>query len=396
MDFEKKPHVQQGHDEQQSTALSRDQRAQSSLWKDLLAGGVAGTAGIVIGHPFDTIKVRLQQQHQLQQQSNPKIQAVVSKGSPSTYRGLFLGIGAPLATAAIVNASVFCMYGATSRLWDSYFPESITREYFGMDKDTIVKQTICGAVTGLTTSLVLSPVEYVKIRLQTMKVRPREGSASLSFTGTSSNSSFQLAKEIMFSRHGLKGLYRGFVATILRQTPSLGLYFPVYHMLNESITDFYTCRSDDESTITNTESLWWSSAMAGGLAGCLSWTIVYPIDAVKSRIQSMPLETPAKERSIIHIARRISQNEGFVKLTLSRGLAVTLLRAFPVNGTIFFVYEAVSQRLREYDNDNLETKKFLIETSVTSAHTETQMRTIKRRKISFRVDETVAVVSDVS
>ena len=32
-------------------------------------------------------------------------------------------------------------------------------------------------------------------------------------------------------------------------------------------------------------------------------------------------------------------------MILSRGLAVTILRAFPVNGTIFFVYENVNQWL---------------------------------------------------
>jgi len=364
-------------------AIGDDQRAQASVWKDLFAGGVAGTAGIVIGHPFDTIKVRLQQQQQLQRPSNPKIQAVTLKGSPSTYRGLFQGIGAPLATAAVVNASVFSMYGATSRLWDTYHPESATRDHSSLTNDSFAKHAVCGAVTGLTTSVVLSPIEYVKIRLQTMKLQPGVGSASSSYPGASSTSSFQLAKEIMGSRHGLQGLYRGLLATILRQTPSLAMYFPVYHILKQSIDDFYTVRGNSESTIPNADSLWWSSALAGGLAGCLSWTIVYPIDAVKSRIQSMPLDTPAKERSIIHIARGISRNEGFAKLIFSRGLAVTLLRAFPVNGTIFFVYESVNQRLHAFDDYEWGYEALSIDANLNAASIETQLRTMPRRRITL-------------
>lgn len=322
-------------------------QTQTSLRKDLLAGGIAGTAGIAIGHPFDTIKVRLQQQQPppppQQPLNTPKIPAARLKGNPSTYRGLYRGIGAPLLTAAVVNASVFCTYGATSRLWDDFYPNS-TGDSGGLIGTTVAKQAVCGAVTGFSTSLVLCPIEYVKIRLQTMQLQP--GSS------VGSGSSFHLAKEILGSRYGVRGLYRGLFATILRQTPSLAVYFPVYNILKESIGELYTSRSYSNTTnsnINNNSSPWWSSALAGGLAGCLSWTIIYPIDAVKSRIQSLPLDTPAKSRSFFRIARTISRNEGFVGLLVSRGLAVTLLRAFPVNGTIFFVYEFINQWLKPLD-----------------------------------------------
>lgn len=49
------------------------------------------------------------------------------------------------------------------------------------------------------------------------------------------------------------------------------------------------------------------------------------------------------------MARKISRNEGFLKLVFSRGLAVTLLRAIPVNGTVFCAYEFVSHQLQKFD-----------------------------------------------
>lgn len=371
-----------------------NQRAPTSIWKDLFAGGVAGTAGIAIGHPFDTIKVRLQQQ--VQRPVYPKMHAVILEGNALTYRGLFQGIGAPLAFAAVVNASVFSVYGATSRLWDEYYPDSVATEHSSLTKTLIAKHAVCGAVTGLTTSLVLSPIEHVKIRLQTMNLQPGAGSTSRSYSNKSSNSSFQLTKEIISSRHGFKGLYRGLLATILRQTPSLAVYFPMYHVLKKSISDFYNSRRSSQSTIQNTDSLWWPSALAGGMAGCLSWTIVYPIDAVKSRIQSLPLDVPAKERSFLLIVQRISRNEGFTKLIFSRGLAVTLLRAFPVNGTIFFVYESINQRLRPLNDFGWAEKNVFVDANWKPAGIETQLRTTLRRKITFRVDEAIVDVQDVS
>jgi len=334
-------------------------------------------------------KVRLQQQ---QQPSNSKIPTARLEGNYSTYRGLYRGIGAPLATAAVVNASVFCVYGATSRLWDNHYPSSATTEHSNVATATIAKHAVCGAATGLTTSLVLCPIEYVKIRLQTMHLQP--GVATLSpHSNMSSTSTLNLVKEILSSRHGIRGLYRGLFATILRQTPSLAMYFPVYNILKESISESYNNSSSNKND--NNDLLCWSSALAGGLAGCLSWTIVYPIDAVKSRIQSLPLDAPAKERSFLHVVRTISRNEGFVKLIFSRGLAVTLLRAFPVNGTIFFVYESVNQRFQPLYHSDCGNEKGII-ANRNFAAVKTQLSAKPRRQITLRMNDAVVDVRNVS
>ncbi|OEU16779.1 hypothetical protein FRACYDRAFT_218022, partial [Fragilariopsis cylindrus CCMP1102] len=145
----------------------------SSLWKDLIAGGIAGTAGVVIGHPFDTIKVRLQQQQQQIQPpkiktkiaptiSTPSLSSSLSSSSilrgkyvapqhaipPSNnlYRGLYRGIGAPLVTAALINASVFCVYGSASRMWDNHHSNS-------NDKNSSVSSTTTTTATTTTTTI---------------------------------------------------------------------------------------------------------------------------------------------------------------------------------------------------------------------------------------------------
>ena len=57
-----------------------------SAWHDLIAGGVAGSASVIVGHPFDTIKVRLQT-------------SSASATSGSSFQSLFKGMAAPLCTA---------------------------------------------------------------------------------------------------------------------------------------------------------------------------------------------------------------------------------------------------------------------------------------------------------
>ncbi|VEU43676.1 unnamed protein product [Pseudo-nitzschia multistriata] len=308
--------------------------ARGAVWKDLLAGGIAGTVGIGIGHPFDTIKVRFQQGHTPPEAKRAGIPTARTP-QPSPYRGLYRGLGAPLATAALVNASVFCVYGATARQWDELFGTTTTWEE-SSTASAIGREAFCGGVTGFATSLLICPIELVKVQLQTLRP-PRQGSFQPSPPGTLS-----VARQILGSEHGLRGLYRGLLATALRQTPSLAIYFPVYRSLKD--------RLGGTGGTPTREPSWYSSALAGGLAGCVSWAVVYPIDVLKSRIQSLPMEAPARERSLRRVARQTLRNEGLVRLMCSGGLAVTLLRAFPVNGAIFFVYELASERLAPLGN----------------------------------------------
>ena len=37
---------------------------------------------------------------------------------------------------------------------------------------------------------------------------------------------------------------------------------------------------------------WLASAVAGGSSGCLTWAAVYPVDVIKTRIQTSPFDVP--------------------------------------------------------------------------------------------------------
>ena len=79
-----------------------------TILQDLIAGGIAGSCSVFIGHPFDTYKVMLQTSTQS-----------VQKRSLSISR-LYRGIMPPLASAGAVNAIIFGSFGGSSRLWDEY------------------------------------------------------------------------------------------------------------------------------------------------------------------------------------------------------------------------------------------------------------------------------------
>jgi len=80
-----------------------------------------------------------------------------------------------------------------------------------------------------------------------------------------------------------------------------------------------------------------ASFIGGGVAGSATWALVYPIDVVKSVIQTAPLNIPKEQLSPLYVTMKVLKERGLV--AFYRGLGVTVLRAFPVNAATFFFYE---------------------------------------------------------
>ena len=79
-----------------------------------------------------------------------------------------------------------------------------------------------------------------------------------------------------------------------------------------------------------------ASFLSGGFSGMFSWLFTYPIDYVKTLIQSDSLES-RKFKSATDCARIQYRSEGV--RTFFKGLGVTMLRSFPVNGVGFLTFE---------------------------------------------------------
>ena len=285
-----------------------------SVFHDLVAGGVAGSMSVIVGHPFDTIKVRLQSS------SSATFVSAFSGGVGSLFRGM----AAPLSTAAMVNAIIFGAYGTSSRAWDLYLPLILDHEH-----DPWYKSLLCGSFAGLCQAAVICPMEHLKCRLQ------------LSGSNAIYKGPLQ-ASHLIYNSHGMSGLYRGWNSTLLREIPAFGAYFAVYDLVKDLVNDYYNSHGDRAEAHT-----WMASAFAGGVSGSFTWILIYPVDVIKTRIQTAPMNTPSSELTVTFVARSLIQRNGWQ--VMFRGLFVTLLRAFPVNGIIFPVYEFTLSHLTNLD-----------------------------------------------
>lgn len=84
---------------------------------------------------------------------------------------------------------------------------------------------------------------------------------------------------------------------------------------------------------------------AGAVAGILEHTVMYPVDSVKTRMQSLQPDPNAQYRSVYEALKRIIRTEGIFRPF--RGLNITMLGAGPAHALYFACYERVKRSLSD-------------------------------------------------
>lgn len=238
------------------------------------------------------------------------LKTIIAKDS---VRGLYRGLSSPLAGVAFVNAIVFGVYGNVHRL--------------AGNSNTYKIHFMAGATAGLVQSLICSPMELVKTRLQLQ----HDKIGCIKFRGPVQCLSY------IYRCEGLTGIFRGLGVTTIRDVPGFAAYFVSYE---------FFMRAKQNPGIGYI-------LMSGGMAGIVSWLLTIPIDVVKSRIQAdgMTGQRPVYN-GIIDCVKKSYAQEGGAFFT--RGLSSTLLRAFPMNAVCFMV---VSSTIKFWENASNPSKR---------------------------------------
>jgi solute carrier family 25 glutamate transporter 18/22 len=128
---------------------------------------------------------------------------------------------------------------------------------------------------------------------------------------------------------GITGLYKGTLATALRDVSFSIIYFPLFANLNA-----LGPRKKDSN-----EAVFWCSFLAGCTSGCVSSVLVTPFDVVKTRLQL--LKKGIGETTYTGVAdafSRIWKDEGakaFFKGGASRALVIAPL--FGIAQVVYFL-----------------------------------------------------------
>lgn len=286
-------------------------------WQEFVAGWAGGVAGLAVGHPADTIKVR-------QQAFTEKIGVLKTFRTTLKYegaRGLYKGMSFPLLSAGALNALFFGVYANTLRFLEQNTTcneNASTKERSKQDKwNTNV--FAAGCVGGLFACFLACPIDLIKIQMQSQ-------------TGVSSSKEWGHHTEPQHKgmldcirrlchKQGIRGLYMGMGPMLMRDVVSYGVYMWVYESALQNL--------HFNQIIT--------TLVSGGTAGVVSWAVITPIDVVKSRIQADDIRKPAY-KGFIDCAKKSYGTHGFP--VFFRGFSMMMLRSFPVNAATFLVYES--------------------------------------------------------
>jgi hypothetical protein len=145
-------------------------------------------------------------------------------------------------------------------------------------------------------------------------------------------------------RDGVKGLYFGGVVTSLRDSIGYGFYFWSYELATRN----WPTTKAEEGTKFREETM--RILLCGGIAGVATWASVFPLDVIKSRLQTQdwavhnnePLVAPGYKGRRLGAweVAKVTWREGGPK-AFFRGLTVCSIRAFFVNAVQWAVYEGL-------------------------------------------------------
>lgn len=329
--------------------MSSSRRAENttsgrSVLNSVVAGYTAGVSGTIIGHPIDSMKVWAQTRpagscskspllhcattarFRFSGQKQPKKRLLLPRQArhnsslalPSTkmLRTLYAGVSGPLVSVGVIQAINFCVYDSTRR----YLHQRDTGSVSGyLHDDSMANVAWSGAVVGSTSAFVTSPLMHVKVKQQVAQVSYRDAAAhAVRWRGC--------------TKQAVRNLYTGFFPHALSEVAGRVVYFSTYEYLKR----FLGARRRQDGVITLGDRM-----VAASSSGVACWCVIYPLDAMRSRMFA------TSKKCVVKTAHKILAEGGWK--AFYRGLGITLLRAGPVHAFVLPIYDLVLAKMSDVE-----------------------------------------------
>lgn len=181
---------------------------------------------------------------------------------------------------------------------------------------------IAGGVAGATSRTATAPLDRLKVVMQVQTTRAH----------------IMPAIKAIWREGGLLGFFRGNGLNVLKVAPESAIRFYSYEMLKTFIV-----RAKGEETQANIGPM--GRLLAGGIAGAIAQTAIYPMDLVKTRLQTYACEG-RRIPSLGTLSKDIWLQEG--PRAFYRGLIPSLLGIIPYAGIDLAAYETLKDMSKQY------------------------------------------------
>ncbi|KAF7874247.1 hypothetical protein EAF04_002919 [Stromatinia cepivora] len=316
-----------------------EKKREAKNYRGFVAGVFSGVSKLTVGHPFDTIKVRLQTS--TSSQFNGPLQCLLLTLRNEGFTGLYKGATPPLVgwmfmDSIMLGSLTFYRKFLHQTLFSpsrmAATPSSLARpDPLLTDPSQIHKlpslgHALAGVMAGATVSFVAAPVEHLKARLQ---IQYSSKKSERLYSGP-----IDCARKI-YRYHGIPGLYHGLGAT---------LFFRSFFFFWWGSYDVFTRLLSEHTSLSTPAVNFW----AGGLSAQVFWMTSYPSDVVKQRIMTDPLagglgDGVRRFPNWKSAATAVYRENGWKGYW--RGFLPCFLRAFPANAVALVAFEGVMRAL---------------------------------------------------
>ncbi|ESW23702.1 hypothetical protein PHAVU_004G069200 [Phaseolus vulgaris] len=181
---------------------------------------------------------------------------------------------------------------------------------------------IAGGVAGAASRTITAPLDRLKVVLQVQTTRAH----------------IMPAVKDIWKEGGFLGFFRGNGLNVLKVAPESAIRFYTYEMLKTFIVN-----AKGEGTKADVGTL--GRLLAGGTAGAVAQTVIYPLDLVKTRIQTHACEG-GKLPSLGTLSKDIWVKEG--PRAFYKGLIPSILGIIPYAGIDLAAYESLKDMSKKY------------------------------------------------
>eukprot|EP01041_Mallomonas_annulata_P000887 gene887-1721_t len=269
--------------------------------ESILAGSTSGFVAISLCHPFDTIRTRLQSSSATMSVSKCITGIIRNEGFYAFYKGFW----PPFAAQGFYKSIVFSA--------NTFARKSI------FTGDGYMPIFPSGALSGAVNSVVVTPVELIRTR-------------QMIIIGNGNRLSVYDGVLNILHRGGILGMWKGFLLTVLRDAPGLGLYFLSYEV----------CKSNSPLGPSNI----WTKFISGSMAGVSYWLYALPMDTMKTHIQSQ--DTPKSNLREIWSAFQLLVSRDGIK-RLYHTYPIALMRGIPSAAITLTSFDIMVDFMRKYD-----------------------------------------------
>ncbi|KAJ9105366.1 hypothetical protein QFC21_001735 [Naganishia friedmannii] len=312
-----------------------------------VAGGLAGAASRTVVSPLERLKIILQVQPREPAQPAGKKKA----GSAKAYGGVWSSLVRMYKEEGY--AGFMRGNGINCARW--------LKTYTGNENLSTPWRLGAGACAGIASVVSTYPLDLVRSRISIATASismPRTpgmartgiGSSVPSASASASASTVRtrvldkdlgiwgMTRKVYRTEGGLKGLYRGTLATAAGVAPYVALNFYFYEGLKGRFI-----KPDDSTANKSVRTL-----CCGAAAGSVAQTLTYPFDVLRRKMQVAGMKefSPAYNGALDAMIK-ITRAEGWWG-GMYRGLWPNLLKVAPSMATSFFVYETVKSTITEH------------------------------------------------